>query len=580
MRRGALIAALAFGAAVIAAPTAQATDVDVSGPRLEVSEHTASETNSVSVSSSGADLSAADPVSGVFATGTGCANFNPALALCNGGGITELSGDLGAGDDTLTLDVPLNARLDGGSGADSLTTSGGRDVLAGKEGNDTARAGAGDDELLDTFFAPDGGGDDAFFGESGDDLLVGGSERADGVGADVLDGGPGIDTVDYSERLQPLTITVGESSSHVADDGGLADVSTSGPARRDDVIDVEIVKGGMRADRITGASGDEQLFGGPDDDVLIGGDGRDRLDGGQGNDALDGGAGPDELVGGPGSDTATYAPRTTGVRVTLDDLANDGDPAVFESDLVDPSVENLVGGSGPDELIGSSGGNSLHGDAGSDVLQGRGGDDLLDGGPGDDAVTGETGDDGVVGGPGNDQLAGGSGDDWLDGAAGNDRIDVRDGARDVVVCGSGRDTVLADPLDIAAGDCEAVARAMPPGSVAEAVTVSGPARLSRTGPLRVAIRCPESALGGCGSGRIRLSYSIRSSRSSRPRRVQLRPATFTAAAGARLVVRLPVSRSQRRDLARVRTVTVVATYRGAGRVPTGETTKVVPLARS
>jgi hypothetical protein len=38
-------------------------------------------------------------------------------------------------------------------------------------------------------------------------------------------------------------------------------------------------------------------------------------------------------------------------------------------------------------------------------------------------------------------------------------VGARDGERDQITCGKGRDIVLADSLDIVAGDCESVRRA-------------------------------------------------------------------------------------------------------------------------
>ncbi len=76
--------------------------------------------------------------------------------------------------------------LDGGPGDDKLTGSGGGDVLAGGDGDDELQGGAGRDRL-------DGG--------AGNDLL-----HPDGFeepSADVVDGGPGVDSVedDYSSRF-------------------------------------------------------------------------------------------------------------------------------------------------------------------------------------------------------------------------------------------------------------------------------------------------------------------------------------------------------------------------------------------
>ena len=64
----------------------------------------------------------------------------------------------------------------------------------------------------------------------------------------------------------------------------------------------------------------------------------------------------------------------------------------------------------------------------------------------------------IRGTPRADRLHGTPRPDVVCGLAGNDRIDVRSGGTDTVFCGPGRDTVLADPTDRIAPDCEVVRR--------------------------------------------------------------------------------------------------------------------------
>lgn len=68
-------------------------------------------------------------------------------------------------------------------GDDSFVGSAHRDVVDPWLGNDVARGGGGDDEIVDN------SGDDQLFGDAGADLLVGGS------GNDTVDGGAGTDTL-------------------------------------------------------------------------------------------------------------------------------------------------------------------------------------------------------------------------------------------------------------------------------------------------------------------------------------------------------------------------------------------------
>jgi hypothetical protein len=140
------------------------------------------------------------------------------------------------------------------------------------------------------------------------------------------------------------------------------------------------------------------LLGGDGNDRLLGWAGRDRLDGGNGNDVLQGGGGPDQLIGGQGTDTVTYADHASDVTAAPDGKSDSG--SVGEDDTVDPSVENLTGGSGNDTLTGSAAGNVIAGGAGADRLLGGGGNDVLEGGAGNDALVGMSGKDVKEGGAG------------------------------------------------------------------------------------------------------------------------------------------------------------------------------------
>jgi Tol biopolymer transport system component len=93
-----------------------------------------------------------------------------------------------------------------------------------------------------------------------------------------------------------------------------------------------------------------------------------------------------------------------------------------------------------------------------DVLFGTQAQDTARAYSGPDVVSGLGGDDRLFGGDGPDRIFGGPGSDTIFAGRGNDRVGVRDGERDRITCGKGRDIVLADSLDVAAGDCESVRR--------------------------------------------------------------------------------------------------------------------------
>jgi Ca2+-binding RTX toxin-like protein len=161
----------------------------------------------------------------------------------------------------------------GGDGDDALTGGGGADSLEGGPGLDTLAGNAGADVL-------DGGEDaDSLSGGAGDDTLRGGGGRdllRPGVGADQVHGGEGFDAAVYSERSQPLAIS-------------LDDLAGDGEAGEGDNVrgDVEDAIGGDGDDAITGSAADN---------VLSGGAGADRLDGGAGFDTFDGDDGDDVLI--------------------------------------------------------------------------------------------------------------------------------------------------------------------------------------------------------------------------------------------------------------------------------------------
>jgi uncharacterized repeat protein (TIGR01451 family) len=307
--------------------------------------------------------------------------------------------DIGAPKPTCNGKV---ATIVGTNAGETLTGTTGNDVIVGLNGNDTISGGAGNDTIC--------GGD-------GTDSLDG------GTGADFVSGGTGTDTANYATRTTAVTIDL----DNVADDGN----SNDGPATaRDNVrADIENLTGGSGADTLTGSAAANTLDGrngadilsglggidtasyatrtsgvtadldnaaddgnvsdGPagardnvksDIENLIGGAGADTLTGSSANNTLDGRNGADILSGLAGSDAATYAVRTVGVTVDLDNVSDDGnssDGPATARDNVKSDVENLIGGKGADTLTGSASNNRLTGGLGADSLLGLAGNDTL-----------------------------------------------------------------------------------------------------------------------------------------------------------------------------------------------------------
>ena len=272
----------------------------------------------------------------------------------------------GPGRDTLFGYVPpeptpyksiQNDRLDGGPGDDIL--------VGGQTTGDALLGGEGDDKLT-----PGPGNDFVDAGPGADRVVA----RATYDGTDRLRSGADgdVDVLDYSARSKPLRIELAA--------GGTA--GPVGAVEQDQVID------GFEA--AWGSPEDDEILGGPEPNAIRGNGAHDRLfgravdnhlDGGGGADLLDGGTETDVLLGRSGVDTASYAGRTAGVAVRLDNEPNDGttrDGPPGARDNVRIDVENITGTSGDDILEGHGGVNRLIGGAGADTLRGLGGADLLD----------------------------------------------------------------------------------------------------------------------------------------------------------------------------------------------------------
>jgi Ca2+-binding RTX toxin-like protein len=161
--------------------------------------------------------------------------------------LNGISVDLREGADSLAVlpGVRLPAVIDGGAGGDALSGGGEEDILVGGLGRDFLAAGDNQDDLV--------GGDDR-------DVL------RPGAGSDpVIDGGHGFDRVSYADSSAGVTVSL----SRGRNDGA--------PGERDQVTDVEAVRGSPFADVLEGGRGHNALFGGRGADVLRGRGGPDMI---------------------------------------------------------------------------------------------------------------------------------------------------------------------------------------------------------------------------------------------------------------------------------------------------------------
>lgn len=313
-------------------------------------------------------------------------------------------------------------------------------------------------------------GNDSFVGDLADinvfNGLGAGSDRAVGgalndrfimtidANVDRLDGGAGVDTIDYSRSTLPLDINL--STGVVR-----ADLSQLNPLLSDvtvaEVRNIEDVVGSRFNDTITGSAVANRLDGGA---------GNDTIRAGAGNDTLIGGTGTNLLDGGTGIDTADYSSANHSVFAFLNNggavQVDIGSGDQFGQDTL-VSIENLTGSRFSDWLNGSTGDNVINGGDGDDDLYGGGGSDTIHGGDGYDYINagssidgttthlfGDEGNDSIDGGAGTDFIDGGTGDDYLFGWRGNDVITGGDGndhiegslGADAMNGGAGNDTLV------------------------------------------------------------------------------------------------------------------------------------------
>lgn len=367
--------------------------------------------------------------------------------------------DGGAGYDRAdynTSPTGVVVQLGGASNGSAADGFGGTDTLVNIE---AVRGSAFDDELYGSDDAPF----ESFEGWGGDDLI---------------DGGGGLDRVDYSASLAAVTVNL---STGTARDGW---------GGVDTLVNIENIRGSVFNDTLTGDVGDN------------------RLDGNLGADRLFGLGGNDTYVVDNIGDRV-YETPTAGSRVD----AGGVDTVLASVDhTLSNFVENLVmTGTGDLRGTGNMLANTITGNGGNNVLDGRGGVDSLDGGEGSDiylftsaadhpaAEINDTGTSGVdevrfastrpgtlvlfgddvgiervvigtgtgaqaistgrgalnvdaslvqnelemVGNAGANRLTGTAFSDTIDGGAGNDRIDGGAGA-DLMRGGAGNDTYVVD----------------------------------------------------------------------------------------------------------------------------------------
>jgi Ca2+-binding RTX toxin-like protein len=375
---------------------------------------------------SGADIVTGTPGDNVIHTGDG----DDSVSGGDGNDIIGAQGGNdsaagGAGDDG--VDVGFDGSLShneavGGDGDDHIYGSNGIDTVFGGAGNDTIYDFAGNDVIhgqTDSDTVNNGLGKDKVFLDEGDDAFIAHSAKDTN---DVVDGGDGSDTADYSSRTGAVKLRLNTTT---ADDGAAGEA--------DKLLLIENAIGGGGADTLVGTTGDNSLSGGGGNDVITDLAGADTVDGGAGNDKVSQGNAPDvgdTLSGGDGVDTISYAARpagfVSGVIIDLDSTY--GTSGIFGELDVLSSFENAVGGPENEAIYGTDAPNIITAGNGNDHVEGMGANDTITTGGGGDLV---------YDGPGSDKVTLSGGCDWV--------IQSEYSAGDVIDAGTG----TCDKIDYA-----------------------------------------------------------------------------------------------------------------------------------
>ena len=300
-------------------------------------------------------------------------------------------------------------------------------------------------------------------GGFGNDLLIGNS--ADNI----LNGGDGLDVVDYSAAAAGINFDLSSGTFSAA---GLG---------TDTLISIEGVIGTDFDDTLTGNDEDNFFAVGDGDDTVIGGLGIDWISlrgatsgvtvdetflnsgtitvaglgtntisgiegiegtsfrdtftgddqtqyysGGAGNDRFVASAGGDSYDGGAGLDTLDLRASTSGIQISL------GPGTVFVSgslgDFSQIGFEHVLMTEFDDWINATADNNNIQTFGGNDTIYAQQGDDIVYSGSGNDFISAWYGNDRVFAGDGNDTVDGGFGDDLIRGGAGNDTLNGDAGA--------------------------------------------------------------------------------------------------------------------------------------------------------
>ncbi|CAN7605478.1 hypothetical protein LJR231_004514 [Phyllobacterium sp. LjRoot231] len=187
-----------------------------------------------------------------------------------------------------------------------------------------------------------------------------------------MDGGDGVDTLDYSAAPFQVNIWMNPGPGQ----------APGGYALGDTIQNFENILGSASNDflfgtdgpnRMEAGNGDDTIDGRSGDDIILAGNGNDTLDRGIGNDTINGGAGNDNIVGASGNDTVigglgadTMDSSTGSTQFVYNDSANfraeyNGDTINFFKHGVDKiDVSAITNVTGANVSISAQGGKDYH----------------------------------------------------------------------------------------------------------------------------------------------------------------------------------------------------------------------------
>jgi Ca2+-binding RTX toxin-like protein len=362
--------------------------------------------------------------------------------VAGGTGLDILVGDQGTS--SATLIVAQHSSFAGSGGADTISGSGGDDIILGGDGADTLAGDAGNDIVV---------GDDGKVTLAGG-LVVRVETLVSGFGgSDTITGGNDSDIALGGEGGDPIDGGADGASDILIGDNGLVDFLYNGDT---DATTLDLIRsyadGSGASDTISGGGGGDVIIGGTAGDTLYGDNATASSAGADTADIIIGDNADIVLSGHIGQLLVRVAGRAQGTAVAQ----------ITTTDISESTggADTISGNAGGDVILGGVGGDTIYGDAatpanaldGADVLLGDDGlldfafagdtnlntldlvRSALDGLGGADVISGNAGSDIAIGGTAGDTIFG----DSSNAAAGS--VDGTD-----ILLGDNADINLVDP---------------------------------------------------------------------------------------------------------------------------------------